>query len=242
MAVRKRSAVEFGGNWAGGRHVILSQMTKKSLSHLQATIPGFERVVVGVKPDGVKRALVGEVLRRLEMLGLKMIAGKMLVPTIFQAKGNYPDITTSDGHEWMVNLGRKTLATYKETERDVVADHGTNNPEIIGRRVYDSLIEYLISGPMVIMVWEGHLAVSQARALAGATAPAGALPGTIRGDLSFDSQVLTSAQGRRSLRNVVHVSGAVDEALQEISLWFGTEAEFNDKYIRTDHAAMFGQI
>lgn len=215
---------------------------KSNLSHLQATIPGFERVVVGVKPDGVKRALVGEVLRRLEMLGLKMIAGKMLVPTEFQAKGNYPDISTSDGREWMVNLGRKTLNTYKETDRDVVADHGTNDPEILGARVYDSLIEYLISGPMIVMVWEGHLAVSQVRALAGATTPAGAMPGTIRGDLSFDSQVLTSAQGRRALRNVIHVSGTPDEALQEIVFWFGENAEFNDKYIRTDHAAMFGEI
>ena len=224
----------------------MSKTTPKSkkpdLSHLQATIPGFERVVIGVKPDGVKRALIGEVLRRLEMLGLKMIAGKMLVPTVSQAKGNYPDISTKDGHEWMVDLGRKTLNTYKETGRDVVADHGTNNPEILGQRVYDSLIQYLTSGPMVIMVWEGHLAVSQARALAGATAPAGALPGTIRGDLSFDSQVLTSAQNRRALRNVVHVSGTVDEALQEIVFWFGEKAEFNDKYIRTDHAAMFGEI
>ena len=215
---------------------------KSNLSRLQAAIPGFERVVIGIKPDGVKRALVGEVIRRLEMLGLKMIAGKMLVPTVSQAKGNYPDPSSDSGHEWMVNLGRKTLATYQETERDVAADHGTNDPAIIGQRVYDSLIEYLTSGPMIIMVWEGHLAVSQARVLAGATSPAGALPGTIRGDLSFDSQVLTSAQGRRALRNVVHVSGTPDEALQEIVFWFGAEAEFNDKYIRTDHAAMFGEI
>lgn len=217
-------------------------MTQKSFFHLQATIPGFERVVVGVKPDGVKRALVGEIIRRLEMLGLKMIAGKMLVPTESQAKGNYPDPSSDSGHEWLINLGRKTLTTYKETGRDVFTDHGTNNPEIIGQRVYDSLLEYLTSGPMIIMVWEGHLAVSQARVLAGATAPAGALPGTIRGDLSFDSQVLTSAQGRRALRNMVHVSGSPDEALQEIAFWFGEEAKFNDKYIRTDHAAMFGEI
>ena len=215
---------------------------KPNLSRLQGTIPGFERVVIGVKPDGVKRALVGEVIRRLEMLGLKMIAGKMLVPTESQAKGNYPDPSSDSGHEWLINLGRKTLTTYKETGRDVFTDHGTNNPEIIGQRVYDSLLEYLTSGPMIIMVWEGHLAVSQARVLAGATAPAGALPGTIRGDFSFDSQVLTSAQGRRALRNVVHVSGTADEALQEISFWFGAEAKFNDKYIRTDHAAMFGEI
>lgn len=185
---------------------------KPNLSHLQASIPGFERVLAAIKPDGVKRALVGEVIRRLEMLGLKMVAGKMLVPTEAQAKGNYPDITTPVGHEWMVDLGRKTLKTYQENDRDVMADHGVNNPEIIGQRVYDSLIEYLTSGPMVIMVWEGHQAVGQARVLAGNTTPLRAVP------------------------------GPPQEALDEIAMWFGEDAKFSDKYIRTDHLAMFGQI
>lgn len=212
------------------------------LSSLQATIPGFERVLVAVKPDGVKRALVGEVIRRLEAIGLKMVAAKMEVPTRVTAKGNYPDPTTSDGHEWMVNLGRKTLKTYEETGRDVVKDHDTMDPEIIGRRVYDSLIEYLISGPMVIMVWEGHLAVAQARVMVGDTTPSRAVPGTIRGDMSFDSQLLTSIQGRRALRNLVHVSDDPKEALQEIALWFGNSHQFRDDYIRTDHLAMFGEV
>lgn len=212
------------------------------LDHLQAKIPGFERVVIALKPDGVKRGLVGEVIRRMEMLGLKMVAGKMEVPTVAKAKGNYPDPETPEGHEWMVNLGRKTLNTYKELGRDIVADHGTDDPEILGKKVYDSLIKYLTSGPMVVMVWEGHEAVSQARAIAGSTAPLQAVPGTIRGDFSFDSQVFTSTQGGRSLRNIVHVSGDRKEALQEIMFWFGKDAMFSDKYIRTDHLAMFGEI
>lgn len=213
-----------------------------SFFSLQATIPGFERVVVGVKPDGVKRALVGEVIRRLEMLGLKMVAGKMEIPTLAQAKGNYPDPSTTSGHEWVVNLGRKTLKTYEELGRDVTADHGTKDAEKIGWKVYESLLDYLMSGPMVIMVWEGHEAVSQSRALAGATAPLAAPPGTIRGDFSFDSQVFTSTQGGRALRNILHVSGTREEALQEIAFWFGKDARFNDDYIRTDHLAMFGEI
>ena len=220
-------------------------MAKKSpndLLMLQATIPGFERVVVAVKPDGVKRALVGEVIHRMEMLGLKMVTGKMEVPTRAQAKGNYPDPATGSGHEWVVNLGRKTLKTYEDLGRDVTKDHGTNDPEKIGWKVYESLLDYLTSGPMVVMAWEGHEAVSQARALAGATAPLAAPPGTIRGDFSFDSQVFTSMQGGRAIRNVLHVSGSREEALQEISCWFGPKARFNDDYIRTDHLAMFGEI
>lgn len=215
---------------------------KVDLSSLQAKILGFERVLVGMKPDGVKRALVGEVIRRLENLGLKMVAGKMLIPSQNQAKGNYPDLSTPAGGEWLVNLGRKTLQTYAETGRDILADHGTSDPQQLGQRVYDSLIEYVSSGPMVVMVWEGHEAVAQARLLAGDTTPSRALPGTIRGDFSFDSQVLTSAQGRRALRNVVHVSGSRAEALSEIALWFGPRAKFRDDYIRTDHLAMFGEI
>lgn len=220
-------------------------MAKKfpnNLSNLQARILGFERVVVGVKPDGVKRALVGEVIRRMEMLGLKMVAAKMQIPTRAQAKGNYPDPTTTSGHEWLVNLGKKTLKTYEDVGRDVAADHGTRDPEKIGWKVYESLLDYLTSGPMIVMVWEGHEAVSQARALAGATAPLAAPPGTMRGDFSFDSQVFTSAQGGRALRNVMHVSGTREEALQEIAFWFGKDASFNDDYIRTDHLAMFGEI
>jgi len=101
-------------------------MKKKSdLSNLQAKIPGFERVVVAVKPDGVKRALTGEVIRRMETLGLKMVAGKMEVPTRAKAKGNYPDVTTPAGHEWMVNLGRKTLKTYADAGNGY---HGMGRP------------------------------------------------------------------------------------------------------------------
>ena len=215
---------------------------KKNLQHLQAKIPGFERVVVAVKPDGVKRALTGEVLRRMEMVGLKMIAGKMEVPTQAQAKLNYPDVETPEGHEWMINLGRKTLKTYEENGKDVKAELGTDNPEILGQKIYDKLIEYLTSGPMVVMVWEGHQAVSQARAVAGDTTPSRAVPGTLRGDLAFDSQILGNIQGRIVVRNVLHVSGTPEEALQEIANWFGEDAKFSDKYIRTDHLAMFGEI
>lgn len=218
------------------------QEKKSDLSPLQAKIPGFERVVIALKPDGVKRGLVGEVIHRMEMLGLKMVAGKMEVPTQATAKGNYPNPETPEGHEWMVNLGRKTINTYTELGRNIIADHGTADPEVLGKKVYDSLIQYLTSGPMVVMAWEGHAAVHQARALAGSTAPLQAAPGTIRGDFSFDSQVFTSTQGGRALRNVIHVSGDPKEALQEIAFWFGKDAKFSDDYIRTDHLAMFGEI
>jgi nucleoside-diphosphate kinase len=217
-------------------------MAKKNLKHLQAKIPGFERVLVAIKPDGVKRALTGEVIRRLEMVGLKMVAGKMEVPTVAKAKGNYPDISTKSGKEWMIKMGKKTLKTFKNAGKDIVSELGTDDPEVLGQKVYDSLIKYLTSGPMVAMVWEGHDAVDRARAIAGDTTPIRAGVGTIRGDLTFESQILSNLQGRIALANLVHVSGDPDEALEEIAYWFGEDAEFNDDYIRTDHLAMFGEI
>ena len=90
---------------------------------------------------------------------------------------------------------------------------------------------------MVIMVWEGHLAVSQARALAGATAPAGALPGTIRGDFSIDNVELANAL-KRPFRNLIHASGNEAEAENELDLWFEA-SEICDDYFRADQEMMF---
>jgi nucleoside-diphosphate kinase len=217
-------------------------MAKKDLSKLQAKTAGFERVVVAVKPDGVKRALVGEVVRRMEQVGLKIIAAKMLVPTTAQAKGNYPDPETVSGKKWVVGLGQKTLKTYTDAGQDVAKELGTNNPLELGMTVYENLIKYLTEGPMVVIVWEGHEAVSRARVIAGDTTPIRAERGTLRGDLSFDSQILGNIQGRVVLRNVLHVSGDKEEALEEMAYWFGDDYEFKGEYIRSDHLAMFGKI
>jgi nucleoside-diphosphate kinase len=196
----------------------------------------LEKTLIVIKPDGVKRGLVGRLLRRFERAGLKLVACKMVMPTPAAVKVNYPD--PAKNRAWVEAMGKKTIATYGEYQRDVVAELGTADPHELGMKVYKKLIDYWTSGPVVVMVWQGHQAVKKARDLAGPTTPSQAPPGTIRGDFSFESQILANAQGRVVVRNVVHVSGTAAEAETEIRNWFGDAPHFED-YERTDYGPMF---
>jgi nucleoside-diphosphate kinase len=196
----------------------------------------LERTLVVLKPDAVKRGLVGRIIQRFERVGLKLVGCKMVQPTQEAAKINYPD--PQKDQDWVRGMGEKTLKTYGEYQRDVVAELGTADPYELGLKVYEKLIEYWTSGPVVIMVWQGHQAVKIVRDLAGPTTPTQAPPGTIRGDFSFDSQILANVQGRVVMRNLIHVSSDLKEAEREMKNWFGSEAQFED-YERVDYAPMF---
>ena len=191
----------------------------------------MERTCVLVKPDGVKRGLVGEVVRRLEQRGLKLIAMKMEQPTREGVLGHFPN--TDD---WMRGMGKKTLETYEKYGKDPVAEMGTNDALEIGKQVAKWNIDFLTSGPVVAMVWEGIHAIDMVRKIVGHTVPAKAEMGTIRGDYSVDSPVLAN-EGKRALRNVVHASGDPQEAAQEIPHWFApTELH---PYQRAEEDVMF---
>lgn len=196
----------------------------------------LEKTLVVIKPDGVKRALAGRIIERLERIGLKMVACKMVMPTAAAAKINYPD--PRQDPQWVRGMGEKTLKTYAEYQRDVVEELGTADAYQLGLKIYEKLIEYWTSGPVIVMVWQGHQAVKKVRDLAGVTVPTQAAPGTIRGDFSFDSQILANVQGRVVVRNVVHISGNVAEAGREIKNWFGDEPYF-EGYNRIDYGPMF---
>jgi nucleoside-diphosphate kinase len=196
----------------------------------------LEKTLVVLKPDAVKRGLVGQIIQRFERIGLKMVACKMIQPTPEQTKVNYPD--PQKDKDWVKKMGEKTLKTYGEYQRDVVAELGTADPYELGMKVFQKLIEYWTSGPVIVMVWEGHQAVRKVRELAGSTTPTQASPGTIRGDYSFDSQILANVQGRVVVRNLIHISEDVAEAEREIENWFGKKAHF-ESYERIDYAPMF---
>jgi nucleoside-diphosphate kinase len=174
----------------------------------------FERTLVLIKPDGVERGLIGEVIRRFERVGLKLVAIKMLKPGREQVDRHYA-LT----EEWMKGVFNKAKTKYDERgEKFPYTDHVS-----YGTHIKDGLVEFLCSAPIVAMVWEGEQSVALVRKLAGTTEPAGAAPGTIRGDLSLDSYTLSNGQ-ERPIRNIVHASGAVAEADHEIAVWF-TESE-----------------
>lgn len=131
----------------------------------------MERTYVMVKPDGVQRNLVGEIISRFERKGFKIVALKML------------------------QLDRAMAETH-------YAEH-------IGKPFFEALASYITSGPVVAMVLEGKDVVATGRAMNGATNPANAGPGTIRGDYAIEVG-----------RNVIHGSDSVESASREIAIYF----------------------
>jgi nucleoside-diphosphate kinase len=133
-----------------------------------------ERTFIAIKPDGVQRALIGEIIGRFERKGFTLVGLKLLHPSRELAESHY--------------------AVHKE------------------RPFFAGLVEFITSGPVVAMVWEGDGVVAAARNVIGATNPLTSPPGTIRGDLGINIG-----------RNLIHGSDAIDTANSEIALWFKPE-------------------
>ena len=134
-----------------------------------------EQTLILVKPDGVARGTVGEIIRRVEAKGYRIVALELRSAT--------PDV----------------LAAH-------YAEHA-------GKPFYEPLVEFMLSGPLVALVAEGERVIEGFRAMAGATDPTVALPGTIRGDLGRD-------WGLKVVQNLVHGSDSPESAGREIPLWF----------------------
>ncbi|XP_072273305.1 nucleoside diphosphate kinase A1 [Pyxicephalus adspersus] len=133
-----------------------------------------ERTFIAVKPDGVQRGLIGEIIRRFEAKGFKLVAMKLQKASKEHLQQHYIDLKD--------------------------------------RPFFNGLVEYMGSGPVVAMVWEGLNVVKTGRVMLGETNPADSKPGTIRGD--FCIQVG---------RNIIHGSDSVESAKKEIALWFKDE-------------------
>ncbi len=177
-----------------------------------------ERTLVVLKPDAVKRGLIGEIIRRFERVGLKLVACKMLQVSRELADKHYP----LSRREFIEGMGKKTLENYKDMGVDPIKEMGTDDPYELGKIIREWLVEMITSGPVLAMVWEGPHAVELVRKITGHTLPLKAAPGTIRGDLSFDSSYLANT-GKRAIKNLVHASGDKEEAEYEINLWFSED-------------------
>jgi nucleoside-diphosphate kinase len=191
-----------------------------------------ERTVVLIKPDGVQRGLIGQVLARFERAGLKIIALKMVWADRSMAGKHYPDSRT----EFLKGMGEKTLATYEKYGKDPNEELGTMDPLEIGRMVNSWNMDFITSGPVVAILLEGLHAIDNVRMIAGNTLPTFAEPGTVRGDYSLDSPALANAN-KRAVRNLMHASGNPEEAKYEQELWF-RESDIQD-YTRADEDVMF---
>jgi nucleoside-diphosphate kinase len=172
--------------------------------------PKKERTLVIIKPDGIQRSLIGEVIGRLERVGLKLVGIKMCVATPEHVEQHY----TLDP-EWRRITGEKRIKAAQEKGETLAS----TDPYIITQAVLDALKRYMSSGPVIPMIWEGVHAVETVRKITGGTEPRTSDVGTIRGDYVLDSYYLADVD-KRSVRNVLHASGTVAEAEAEIKHWF----------------------
>ena len=169
-----------------------------------------ERTLVIIKPDGVQRSLIGEVVKRHERVGLKLVGLKMIVPEASKIEEHY----TLDP-QWRMVTGEKSIESYKK--RGIAPP--SEDPLEVTARILEALKKYMTSGPVVIMVWQGAHAVELVRKLVGNTEPLSSDVGTIRGDYVLDSYRMADSDGR-AVRNIMHASGSVEEANNEIKHWF----------------------
>jgi nucleoside-diphosphate kinase len=171
-----------------------------------------ERSLVIVKPDGVQRGLVGEIITRFEKKGLKITALKMTLPTREMAIKHYDQPESA-----MITLGERTKAAYAEKGIEDKRD-----PIAIAKDIQKKLVTYLTTGPVVVMVIEGAHAIAHVRKIRGHTNPLAADVGTITADYTIDSYFISDADAR-AIRNLVHASGTVEEAENEIKIWFSSK-------------------
>lgn len=176
-----------------------------------------ERSLVLIKPDGVQRSLIGEIIRRYERTGLKLAGLKFFVPTKDLVEKHY---LSFDG--WLESVGVKSIAAYEK--KGLKSPFKT--PLECGQAVLKRLIKYLSSGPVVAMIWEGNQAVGVVRKITGGTEPLTSDVGTVRGDLTIDSYSLADTDDR-AVRNLIHASGSPQEAEKEIPIWFKEEEILN---------------
>jgi nucleoside-diphosphate kinase len=186
----------------------------------------IQKTLVLVKPDGVQRGLVGEILSRFERCGLKIIAMKMVYPNEELAGDHY----VAD-EQWLVTVGTKQKESYAKKGITIEASERE-----LGVKVRNQLIEFLTMSPIVAFVLEGHNAVAHVRKIVGSTSPGDANPGTIRGDYSFDTYQLAD-NNKRPIQNLIHASGEVHEAEREIKLWFNDEQLHS--WTRIDEALLY---
>jgi len=194
--------------------------------------PGVERTFAMVKPDGVQRGLIGEIISRFEKRGLKVVALKMVKPSLEHVQSHYPQ-----DEAWISRLGQKGFTVFAEQGMNPKDVMGTDDLLEAGKQVRGWLMDFMTSAPVVAMVIEGVHAIDMVRKIAGPTLPSKAEIGTIRGDFSTDSPVAANLN-KRAVKNLIHMSETTEEAEHEIGHWF-SEEDIHDDYERSDHAAMF---
>ncbi len=178
-----------------------------------------------IKPDGVQRSLIGEIITRFERVGLKLIAMKFVVPTEEQCWTHY-----HKEDEWFLKKGTNIVENRKKLglpiEKEAIE---------YGKDIIRAVLSFMTAGPVVAMVWEGNQAVPVVKKLVGGTEPTTSDVGTIRGDYTLDSYFLCDTDGSRGMRNLIHCTdGDQAEANREIGIWFTPEELINYRLVQEE--------
>lgn len=185
--------------------------------------PKKEKTFVLLKPDAIQRTLTGEIIRRIERTGLKLVGMKIVLATREQAVKHY-----NKDDKWCEEKGAKTVKNLE------AAGKKADRPAIeYGRDIVNALADFMTCGPVVIMVWQGNSAVGIVKKLVGGTEPLTSDVGTIRGDLTIDSYDIANVDAR-AVRNLIHCSDAPEEALREIQIWFKEGEVLNYRLINEE--------
>ena len=184
-----------------------------------------ERTLVLVKPDGVSKKIVGEIISRFERAGLTLIGLGITQASKEKIDGHYPK-----NPEWIHRLGEKTLATYEKYGIDAGEALGTTDPAAIGKMVREWLVDFMVQGPLGKVALRGPHVIDVVRKMAGHTLPFMADAGTIRGDFSTDSPVFANIE-KRAVSNMVHASETPEEAEHEVAYWFSAEELINGSFL-----------
>jgi nucleoside-diphosphate kinase len=174
----------------------------------------IQRSLVIFKPDTIQRGIIGELISRFERKGLKIVAMKLTQASRELAIKHY-----NKDEAWCEEIGRKYIRPAFEAEK---IEFKWASDADAGRAALNSLTDYLSCGPVVVMVLEGGLAIDNIRSMVGYRNPIEADMGTIRADYTLESAYMANT-AYRSVRNMIHASGAPDEAEYEIGLWFKPE-------------------
>ncbi|MEN9338317.1 MAG: hypothetical protein RI945_42 [Candidatus Parcubacteria bacterium] len=178
--------------------------------------PKKEKTFVILKPDSVQRGLIGDIIKRFEKIGLKIVAMKMAVATEEQCLKHY-----NKDDVWYKRIGTKIIENRTAQGQVVDKDAIAYGKDVIGR-----VIEYITCSPIVLIALEGNNAQALVKRLVGVTEPATADTGTIRGDYAIDSYYMADTDGSRAIRNLVHCTDPADgedAAEREIGVWFREE-------------------
>jgi len=170
--------------------------------------PKKERTFIIIKPDGVQRGLIGEIIHRIERVGLKLAYLKLTTADEERLWKHY-----NKDDAWFLKKGANIIEDRKKAELPIEKE-----PIEYGKDIIRVLVNFMKSGPVVIMVVEGNQAVAVVKKLVGETEPSTSDVGTIRGDLTIDSYQIATIDDR-AVRNLIHCSDEPKEAEREISLW-----------------------